>query len=98
MKKAQTKDLSLRDIRKKCDADEGPYIKQKRLIYRSSRVPYREAETHQLILPAPYREMVLRLAHISSLAAYFGRNKTTKYILRLFTWQSMRPDVAEMCK
>ena len=98
MKKAQTEDPSLRDIRRKCDAHEGPYIKQKGLIYRSTRVLNREAETHQLILPAPYREVVLRLAHISPLAAHFGRNKTTEYIPRHFTWPGLRHDVAEMCK
>ncbi len=32
MKKAQTEDPSLRDIRRKCDVHEGPYIKQKGLI------------------------------------------------------------------
>ena len=56
MKKAQTEKPSLRDIRRKCDAQEGPYIKQKGLIYRSTRVPNREAKTHQLILPAPYQK------------------------------------------
>ena len=91
MKKAQTEDPSLRDIRRKCDAHEGTYIKQKGLIYRSTRVPNREAETHQLILPAPYREVV-------PLAAHFGRNKTTEYILRPFTWPGLRHDVAEMYK
>ena len=98
MKKAQTEDPSLRDIRRKCDVHEGPYIKQKGLIYRSTRVLNREVETHQLILPAPYREVVLRLAHISPLAAHFGRNKTTEYILRHFTWPGLRHDVPEMCK
>ena len=61
-------------------------------------MPNREAETHQLILPAPYREVILRLAHISPLAAHFGQNKTTEYILRHFTWPGLRHDVAEMCK
>ena len=98
MRKAQEEDPSLRTIRRKCECGEGPYIKTNGLIYQTARVPNRLEESHQLVLPAPYREVTLRLAHISPLAAHFGRTKTTDYIHRHFVWPGLRREVAEMCK
>ena len=98
MKKAQKEDPSLRTIRRKCECGEGAYIKTNGLIYQTARLPNRLEKSHQLVLPAPYREVTLRLAHISPLAAYFGRTKTTDYIHRHFVWPGLRHEVAEMCK
>ena len=98
MRKAQEEDLSLLTIRRKCECGKGPYIKTNRLIYQTAKVHNRLEESHQLVLPAPYREVTLRLAHISPLAAHFGRTKTTEYIHRHFVWPGLRRAVAEMCK
>ena len=94
MRKTQEEDPSLHTIRRKCECIEGPYIKTNGLIYQTARLPNRLEESHQLVLPTPYREVTLRLAHISPLAAHFGRTKTTDYIHRHFVWPGLRREVA----
>ena len=98
MRKAQEEDPSLRTIRRKCERGKEPYIKTNGLIYQTARLPNRLEESHQLVLPASYREVTLRIAHISTLAAHFGRTKTTDYIHRHFVWPGLLREVAEMCK
>ena len=98
MRKAQEEDPSLRTIRRKCERGEGPYFKTNGLIYQMARLPNRLEESYQLVLPAPYREVTLRLAHISPLASHCGPTKTTDYIQRHFVWPALRREVAEMCK
>ena len=98
MRKAQEEDQSLHNIRRKCEHREGPYIKTNGPIYKTSRLPNRLEESHQLVLLAPYWEVTLWLAHFSPLAAHFGRTKTTDYIHRHFVWSGLRREVAEMCK
>ncbi len=80
MRKAQVEDPSLRTIRHKCERGEELYIKTNGLINQTARLPKRLEESHQLVLLASYRDITLRIAHISMLASHFGRTKFTDYI------------------
>ncbi len=98
MRKAQEEDPSLRTIRRKCERGEEPYIKTNGLIYQMARLPKRLEESHQLVLLASYRDVTLRIAHISMLASHFGQTKSTDYIHRHFVWPGLLREVVEMCK
>lgn len=51
----------------------------------------------QLVLPRPYRETVLSMAHQIPLGGHIGRKRTTERIKKRFLWPGLRADVAEPC-
>jgi hypothetical protein len=53
---------------------------------------------YQIVIPKPYREEVLRLAHETPLSGHLGINKTYEKIIRHFYWPGVRKTVAEFCK
>ncbi|CAB4010954.1 Transposon Ty3-I Gag-Pol poly, partial [Paramuricea clavata] len=53
---------------------------------------------YQIVIPKPYREEVLRLAHKTPLSGHLGINKTYEKIIRHFYWPGVRKTVAEFCK
>ena len=52
----------------------------------------------QLVVPSPYRNDVLRLAHDHHFAGHLGITKTSDRILRHFFWPGLKGDVARYCK
>ena len=53
---------------------------------------------HQIVVPLPYRDEVLRLGHDQHFSSHLGINKTSDRILRHFFWPGLRRDVAHYCK
>ncbi len=69
------------------------------LLYRCGKLPGQESPSlKQLVLPMPYREQTLRMAHIAPLAGHFGVAKTADRIKRRFFWPGMRHDVGDLCR
>ena len=52
---------------------------------------------HQIVVPGPYRNEVLHLAHESPLAGHLGINKTHQRVLQHFYWPGLRKDVVKFC-
>lgn len=52
----------------------------------------------QIVVPKPFRDKVLRLAHDDPLAGYLGVNKTYDRVLRCFFWPGLRRDVRQHYK
>ena len=53
---------------------------------------------HQIVLPAVFRNQVLKLAHDCPLSGHLGVRKTLYRINRHFFWPRMRKDIASYCK
>ena len=53
---------------------------------------------NQIVIPMPYRDEILRLAHDHHFAGHLGINKTSDRILRHFFWPGLKSDVARHCK
>ncbi len=53
---------------------------------------------HQVVVPTPFRQQVLSLAHDSNLAGHLGIKKTYNRILRHFFWPGLKADVSKYCK
>ena len=53
---------------------------------------------HQIVLPRPYRNNVLSMAHETALSGHLGVNKTYYKILEHFYWSKLRKDVSEYCR
>ena len=51
----------------------------------------------QLVVPAPFRSQVMRLAHDSALAGHLKAKKTTERIMAHFYWPGMEADVRRYC-
>ncbi len=69
------------------------------LLYRNGKLPGPDSQPlEQLVLPTPYREQTLRMAHIAPLAGHFGVAKTANRIKRRFFWPGMRHDVGDLCR
>lgn len=52
----------------------------------------------QIVLPVPYREQVLRTAHLAPMAGHFGVSRTSAAIKRRFFWPGMSQDIRDMCR
>lgn len=52
----------------------------------------------QVIVPKPYRQQVLSVAHDHKLSGHLGIRKTYDQLLKHFFWPSMKSDVATFCK
>ena len=53
---------------------------------------------YQVVVPPPYRNEVLKLAHETPLAGHLGVNKTYRKILNHFYWPGLRQDVKRFCR
>ena len=53
--------------------------------------------SHQIVVPKPYRDDILSLAHESPLAGYPGVNKTCNGVLTHFYWPGLCKDVVKLC-
>ncbi len=52
----------------------------------------------QVVVPKPYREQVLCVAHDHELSGHVGIRKTYDHLMKHFFWPSMKSDVAKFCK
>ncbi len=69
------------------------------LLYRRGKLPRGyNAPLIQLVLPMPYREQVLRQAHIGKLGGHFGVAKTSAAVKRRFFWPGMKHDITDLCR
>ncbi len=50
------------------------------------------------VVPKPYREQVLSIAHDHELSGHVGIRKTYDHLMKHFFWPSMKSDVAKFCK
>ncbi len=53
---------------------------------------------YQIVVPFPYRQHVLYLAHDHLLAGHLGVTKTYNRILRHFFWRGLKKDVVQYCR
>ena len=53
---------------------------------------------YQIVVPKPYRQEILNLAHETPLAGHLGINKTYHKILTHFYWPKIKSDVAKYCR
>ena len=89
------RDPSLEKWRKLADKDEGGFIWEKGLLYQ-------EVTTHTLeqvlvlVLPKPFREKVLVLAH--DRMQHMGARRVTILIKQRFTWPGMGQDIIQFCR
>ncbi|XP_063044707.1 uncharacterized protein LOC134438913 [Engraulis encrasicolus] len=66
------------------------------LLYR---VVKENNEVHeQLLVPQPYRDTVLNLAHTHPLGAHLGVEKTTERIVQRFFWPGIHKEVENYCR
>lgn len=52
----------------------------------------------QVVVPKPFREQVLSVAHDHELAGHVGVRKTYDSLLKHFFWPSIKSDVSKFCK
>lgn len=58
-----------------------------------------EAESvYQILIPAPFRQHVLQLAHDHPWSGHLGVTKTYCRVLKHFFWPGLRKDVADFCR
>ena len=74
------------------------FCKKEGVICRVWRPRNSTKEIKQLVLPAPCRSAVLKLAHSIPWAGHMGRDKTARRILQRFYWPTLFRDVAEYCR
>uniref|UniRef100_A0A9J8B112 Gypsy retrotransposon integrase-like protein 1 n=1 Tax=Cyprinus carpio carpio TaxID=630221 RepID=A0A9J8B112_CYPCA len=53
---------------------------------------------HQIVLPQPYREPVLKIAHEHVLSGHLGVTKTYKRVSRYFFWPGLKSAVSKFCR
>ncbi len=53
---------------------------------------------YQIVVPKPYRQEILCLAHETPLAGHLGINKTYHKILTHFYWPKIKGDVCKFCR
>ncbi|CAB4031508.1 Transposon Ty3-I Gag-Pol poly [Paramuricea clavata] len=90
------------DKREISDQAMGYFIKND-ILMRKWRPPHVSVDDewsvrYQIVIPKPYREEVLRLAHETPLSRHLGINKTYEKMIRHFYWPGVRKTVAEFCK
>lgn len=105
MMKAQEDDPSLKHIHelaKQGKIKETPTGTSSWFLYRNSLL-YRKLEeqgeiTHQFVVPKPYRETVLQLAHGGIMAGHMGVKRTTERVLSEFFWPGCKTEISRYCK
>ena len=108
--KAQKEDVSLTTTRSRCEANEtigkATFFKRNDLLYRKFSSPNVEQGKifEQLIVPQPYRELVMQLAHESILTGHLSVTSSVHKILSEYYWPGIYRDVkrfvqsCEVCK
>lgn len=109
IKMAQQQDVSLRKVR--LLADEGKeltgrgsskvsYIQKNGLLYRKfmSAKVQNGKEFTQLVVPAKFRQTVLKLAHESILAGHMSAARTLSRVLSEFYWPGIQSDTKRYCR
>ena len=106
---AQQQDESLEKLRKIADAGGVPktvgkgsqvrYYFKNDLLFREFQSPTQANGQMftQLVVPTPFRQQVLRLAHDSALAGHLKAKKTTERIWSHFYWPGLQSDVRRYC-
>lgn len=57
-----------------------------------------KSEVSQIVVPAPLRSEILKLAHAGNMAGHLGISKTYDRILQNFFWPGLKTDVKNFCK
>ena len=73
------------------------FVKQRGLIYRQVVYPSGERKM-QLVVPAKYRDAVLRLGHCTTLGGHMGRAKTLARVQAHFYWPGIGQEVARFVR
>ena len=107
LKQAQATDPNLDSIRGRVETGsitvsrglnrgETKFVRKKGLLYRQ--FTKGNKVTLQLVVPAGFREKVLRLAHETLLTGHLGIKKTLDRVVSEFFWPGVCGDVARFCK
>ncbi|MGH0159844.1 UNVERIFIED_CONTAM: hypothetical protein FKN15_038257 [Acipenser sinensis] len=56
------------------------------LLYRVDKLPQTGEVRHQLLIPQPFKEDLLQLAHAIPLSGHLGRDKTKARLVTRFYW------------
>lgn len=96
--KAQHCDPSLNVLRRNVEESSSQFFYKEGILKRKWMPPHQAEEVEQMVLPQPYRETALRMAHMSTLAGHFGKTKTTLKLMMRFFWPGIRKDVIQMCR
>ena len=107
IKKAQEDDASLSKIHEyatsgkifKRNNSQVKYVYRNGLLHRTFEPSQRKIWTSctQLVVPAAYRRLVLKLAHESIMAGHMGVGKTTSRLLAEFFWPGLHRDTKIFC-
>ena len=105
---AQAEDASLTSSRKFAESGEKKTSRQgnsscffykKGILYREYEDAQPGSDTYlQIVVPARFRQQVLKLAHESILGGHLGVKKTSEKILMHFFWPGMHSDVVRHCR
>ncbi|XP_060070261.1 uncharacterized protein LOC132550238 [Ylistrum balloti] len=109
LKEEQQKDPSLEKFRKlaakgeiyeRDDGGSSTIFYQKGIMYRKFHSPrVRNGMTfRQLVVPAKYRDIVMRLAHDSMMSGHLAAKKTTNRVLSEFFWPGIQAEVIRFCR
>ena len=93
----QKSDPTLASQVAKADRGEMPFFWREGILYKqaSSRDP---SDPDKIVVPSPYRNRILRMAHFAPLSGHFGVKKTLSRISNRFHWPKLREDVVQLCR
>lgn len=76
------------------------FIVQKGILYREFQSPTVQfgEKFLQVVVPRPYRDQVMKLAHESILGGHQGTQKTTDKVLSNFFWPGLTTDISRFCQ
>lgn len=73
------------------------FVLVKGILFRRYKLPSKK-EMEQLVVPAPLREFVLKMAHEGILAGHQGTKRTADRVLEEFYWPGVQSDVTRFVK
>ena len=79
------------------------YFTENGVLMRKWRPPYVSADeewkvVNQVVVPKPYQNHIMSMAHDIPMAGHLGVKKTCDRILQHFYWPNLRRSVADYCK
>ena len=107
IRKAQAEDTTLENIRRYAQSgdivarknSEVKWILKKGLIYRQFKSSKdSQVSSTQLVVPKPYRDIVIRVAHESIMSGHMGTQRTLDRVLSAFYWPGVTADVKRFCR
>ena len=109
IRKEQKKDESLNSVRKLIQDGKTlkgknnssvMYLERKGMYYRQFQSPRIQngKKFMQLIVPAKYRKIVLKLAHESIMAGHMSTSRTVSRVLSEFYWPGVQADTKRYCR